>query len=550
MSIVSKKDIKLIKKAFLYLSVYKKSFYICFIAIVVGIIIPLINPIITGGIIENLAELKGYNIIVKYIIILVCLEILQIIFAYLYQINSTKMSNNIIKDFKLDIYKKTLDIPLDEFNRTGSGEFISRIEGDVSQITDILTNDIINFIINLLKVTFIGIMVFKINIIMALITISILPVSVFIFNYYGKMLRVQGTEIKHYNDNYYSFLHQSLNGIRHIKSNGIKKQNLNIYKSTIFQIKDKSIAIGKLSIFSNILSYMLSNISNILILGLGAFFIYKGSLTIQMYIAFISYAGQLDGALQEITSMNSKIQQVLVSLERVFGIINNDIFSSEKFGDDNITNIGNEIEFKDVTFTYDDKVNILEKFNFHTENKGLTIILGKSGVGKSTILNLITKLYSVNSGEIYLNEKNIKNLREEEIRRSIYLVNQEPYLFNMSIRDNFKMVKENCKDEEIIEACKKSFIYDYINNLEDKLDTLITNNGSNLSFGQKQRLSLAMCILKDTPIILLDEITSGLDNESKEYIMETIKELSKEKNIIMVTHDVELVKEEERIFKI
>ena len=180
----------------------------------------------------------------------------------------------------------------------------------------------------------------------------------------------------------------------------------------------------------------------------------------------------------------------------------------------------------------------MDNINFKIDKKSKIAIVGKSGEGKSTILNLITKLYSPDEGLIKINNININNISEKEIRDKISVVNQEPFLFNKTIKENFLMVNSNAKEKDIIQACKEAHIYNFIKNLPKGLDTIVGENGANLSVGQKQRLAIARILIKECNIILLDEITSSLDNESQFFINKTIQSLSKKYTIITVTHKI------------
>ena len=251
---------------------------------------------------------------------------------------------------------------------------------------------------------------------------------------------------------------------------------------------------------------------------MGIYFVSKEKLSIQYFIAFISYSGQFSSSLMMITQFNSQIQQVLVSLERIFGLIDNSDFPAELFGDKEVEKLKGNIEFKDVSFSYDKDMEILKGISFKISNNKFTAIVGKNGSGKTTIFNLLLGLYKVTSGEILIDGININDLNEKSIRNNISVVNQQQFLFNMSIKENLKLAAPNASVEEMEEACKIVSIHDYIMSLEEKYDTTIDENSSNLSGGQKQRLALAMCILRNTPIILLDEPTSALDNESENVV--------------------------------
>ena len=222
----------------------------------------------------------------------------------------------------------------------------------------------------------------------------------------------------------------------------------------------------------------------------------------------------------------------------------------ESFGERN-TKITGKINIKNLTFNYDSsKDNVLKDINISIEPHTQNAIVGLSGVGKTTIFKLLTKELTGYKGKIEFDEIEINELDKESFRNSISIVNQEPILFNMSIKENLLMSNENLTDEEIINACKLANIDSYIEKLPNKYDEIITENSTNFSVGQKQRLAIARAILRNTPIILFDEATSALDNYSKNKIKDTMKKLSRTKTIVIISHTLDLVKDCDNIIYI
>jgi ATP-binding cassette subfamily B protein len=424
------------------------------------------------------------------------------------------------------------------FDRRKTGEFISRLQGDVAVLANIVTDQAINIIINIMKVLIIGTVIFRINTILAFIVLSIFPVTYFIFFVSGKKLRKENKALKEMNDKYFSIVQQSLLGIKHIKTYGIKGSVLSFFYMTSVEMKKKEIYISLIQIISQVFSKIISSLNDILVIGISIYFISKGRLSIKYFVAFVAYSGQFNYSLMTVTRLNSSIQQVLVSLERIFGLVDNLEFSAETFGDEEIQKAKGNIEFKNVTFTYNGEREILRDVSFSLKPNSLTAIVGKNGCGKTTILNLLLGLYKVTDGEILIDGININDLNEKSLRNNISVVNQENFLFNLSIKDNLKLSLPSATIEQIEMTCKQVFIHDYIMSLEKNYDTIIDENGSNLSGGQKQRLALAMCILRNSPIILLDEATSALDVESKNIVNAVIGNIAKFKTVILITHHI------------
>ena len=236
-----------------------------------------------------------------------------------------------------------------------------------------------------------------------------------------------------------------------------------------------------------------------------------------------------------------------LSAERIFDIIDN--YEKEKFGDEILNNVNGNIEFKNVTFGYG-KENVLENINLNFEANKTTAIVGKSGSGKSTILSLINRLYTIKQGTIELDGIDVIELTEDSLRENVGLITQSPYVFNTTIRENLLLVKPKATEEEIINALKKSQIYDFVMSLESGIDSVIGENGVMLSGGQKQRIALARLLLKNPPIIMLDEATSALDNESQGKIVEAIDGIKNEHTVIVVAHRLYTIQNADNIIVI
>jgi ABC-type multidrug transport system fused ATPase/permease subunit len=235
-----------------------------------------------------------------------------------------------------------------------------------------------------------------------------------------------------------------------------------------------------------------------------------------------------------------------LSATRIFDIFSDSKFEKESFGNKHLDKVNGNFEFKDVTFKYD-KNDVLKDLNFKVNANETVAFVGKSGAGKTTIFNLLCKMYDNYTGKITIDDVDIKQLDKDSIRGNITVVSQNPYIFNMSIRDNLKLVKRDLTDEQMKEACKMACLDDYIESLPNKYDTIIGEGGINLSGGQKQRLAIARAFVQKTEIILFDEATSALDNETQSKIQHAIDNLQKEYTILIIAHRLSTIKNADRI---
>ena len=369
--------------------------------------------------------------------------------------------------------------------------------------------------------------------------------------YYPKLKKIH-EDIKKDSDEYIKVATQNISGIREIKALGIKDNiNRRIYVNieNLFS-KQKKVGVNESVYYAlNNLCYFVIQFFILLTLGLQVF---DGTILLASFVLIEKYIWRIDDVVESLSEFGVSFNKVTVSLKRIDEILNNKLYEDEKFGLKEINDESCEIEFKNVKFKYrkEDKDLILKGLTMKLEPNKKIAIVGKSGNGKSTLFNLLLRYFDSTSGTIKINGINIKELSEKSLRDNISVIRQAPYLFNTSIMDNFKIVKDDVTLEEVRSVCKKAYIDDYIMSLPDKYDTLIGEGGVNLSGGQKQRIAIARTLLKDTKVILFDEATSALDNESQEYIKKTIDNLVDTHTIIIVAHRLSTIMDADQIFVI
>ncbi|MCX7923058.1 MAG: ABC transporter ATP-binding protein/permease [Clostridia bacterium] len=546
---LSKKDWILIKRSLVYVKPYKIKFILTFMCIVSSIGFGLAIPALWAKIIASIF-LKDYQIIIAYTAITFCIHILEMAVNSLQSYLFASLNENIIYDIKRDMYDRIINLPVKAFDEVKTGEFISRLNGDAATISNIITTLFLSSTVDVLRVIIIGIVVFSISVPMAVIVLATFPISFLILKFFGKRLREKSKEVAGLNDNLFSSIQESIAGIREIKSLGIKNDKFKSFLNLGRDLKEKNIKMGILNAFSNTFAQGVTFVSQIAVLGTGCYLIFRGLLKVEHFIAFDSYSHQFSGSLRNLSRLNANIQQSLTSLERIFSIIDSLNYSQERFGDKNINKVIGDIELNNIHFEYNENTPVLKGVSLRVPCNGKTAIVGVSGGGKTTILNLLMRFYDPSLGNILIDNIDIKEFDEQSLRKHISIVRQEPFLFNTTIRDNLLFAAPSATQEEIESACKAAYIHDYIQSLPDKYNSIVGNNGVNFSGGQKQRIAIARAILKNSKIILFDEATSSLDNESQYCIKSAIDQLAKDHTIIIIAHRLLTIVEADEIIVI
>ncbi len=512
---------------------------------------PLLNTFIWARALQALFD-GNQSIFIKCLIIWSMVNItawvlIQFPESLLFNYLEKKFMENINKD----LYKKVLDLPAVAFEDIGTGEFINRMYTDPDRILELLQK-LIKLSCRLVIAIIIVIVSFTISWIVGL-ELILLAILMFIMAniYYPKIKKTQ-EDIKKEADKYLKVATQDITGIREIKALGIKDvvyENISNILSRLFSNQRHIGVIESLYYGINNLVYFLLQFLILFTLGKQ---VLMGTITIASFIIVDKYIWRIDDVVEGLSEFGISYNKIVVSLSRIDELLNNKLYNDEEFGNKKLRKNKIDIEFKNVYFKYrkEDRGLVLKGLNMKIEANKKVAIVGSSGGGKSTIFNLLLRYFDNSKGVIRIGNTNIKKLSEDDLRTSISVIRQSPYLFNSTIMDNFRMVKPDVTYEQVREVCKRAYIDEYIMSLPDKYDTLIGEGGVNLSGGQKQRIAIARTLLKDTKVILFDEATSALDNESQEYIKKTIDDLVKTHTIIIVAHRLSTIIDADLIYVI
>lgn len=510
---------------------------VVYILLVLTTYLPALLAAFFWGKAVELLLVKNIEGFIKYLVLwegiyIICYSILPIPRDKLYNYFEIKFMKNV----SIDLYRKIDNLPAIAFEDIGVGEFINRLYNDTDRVMSLLKQLIkllckCSIVIVMLCLSFYISWILGVEIVIFGITMGFISIK-----FFPKIKKTQ-EKIKKESDNYVKVATENITGIREIKALGIKKnteENILNRLTNIFT-EEKKIRNYEIIYYSlNSLSYFI--LQFLILFTAGKFFV-EGKIVYALFTMLDSYIWRIDEVVESISDFGVNFNKVTVSLKRIDEIVNNKIYLDEKFGDKELINTKGIIEFKNVRFKYKpEEEYTLKGLSLKLEPNKKIAIVGKSGNGKSTIFNLLLRYFDTTEGSITIDGVNIKDLTESSLRSNLSIIRQTPFLFNMSILDNFKIVNPNASLKEIKEVCKRAYIDEYIDSLPDKYDTIVGEGGINLSGGQKQRIAIARTLLLNTKIILFDEATSALDNVSQEYIKKTIDELVKDHTVIIVAH--------------
>ena len=538
------------KLIFHYLKEDKVKMILLVILMICNYIPDLCCPIFIGKALEFLL-LKKYALFVKYLVLyfsgyVIVYGVLLIPRLILYNKLQMSFINKVCKD----MYNKYQNLPAIAFEKAGVGELINRLSSDPDRVLDLL-NQLVKMILKIIMALIIVIVSFKISIFIGIeITIFAIIMGIISSKYFPVIKSTQ-KEIKKESDKLIKRATENLTGIREIKALGIKNNMINLINNDIDNYCNKSLKINRYeSVYNGLNNIVYYVLQFIILLTCGYLFI-KGHIVYSVLMMVHTYIWRIDEVAETLSSFGVNYNKVKVSLSRIDEVVNNKIFKDEIYGDINLNNPKGNVTFKNVSFKYTKKENLtLDNLSLNIKTNQKTAIVGRSGNGKTTLFNLLLRYFDVTSGKVLIDGVDIKDLTEESLRKTISCVRQNPFLFNMSIFENFKIVKPDITLKEVKEVCKRAYIDEYIESLPKKYNTIIGEGGINLSGGQKQRLAIARTLLLNTKIILFDEATSALDNESQKYIKMTIDDLTKDHTIIIIAHRLSTIIDADEILVI
>ncbi|MDD3241420.1 MAG: ABC transporter ATP-binding protein [Bacilli bacterium] len=510
-------------------------------------LISFIMPYLSAKLIIYITS-KNFDSLINVAIIIFIIEILRNTFNMICAKFFPIFFHNTCTNLRIDILKKSLELETFELDNNSSGVFIDRINkdaGNIPSVLDRLEKLIFDFLMN------IGILVtiFVINkIIFIYIVIAVSIIFTIEKIAINKRYEIDKKRRK-INEKITSLIGETVRGNRDIKV--LNAENIIIEKSKkdLFESMNETLEMNKINYRYRFFSGSTKDLYQLLLIFLGVYLIDNNLISLSNFIIIFMYRDKIQNLLNSIINMAESLKEFNISFDRVFEIIGEEKFKKESFGEIDLDHLNGKIKFNNLSFSYNE-ISTLQNLTFEIEPNQIVAFVGKTGSGKSTIFNLVNKLYSINDNMLFLDDCDINKLNKNSIRNNISLITQNPYLFNFSIIDNLRIVKEDATIEEIKKVCNTACIDEFIEGLPDKYDTIIGEGGITLSGGQKQRLAIARALLKKSEIILFDEATSALDNETQSYIKQAISNIKGEKTILIIAHRLSTIVDSDKIIVI
>lgn len=452
------------------------------------------------------------------------------------------MSRHVEFDLKNEIFKhyEVLDQKFYKQNRTG--DLMNRISEDVAKVRQYVGPALMYTINTLISFIVVIIYMFNVSPILTLYTVVPLPILAFIIFKLSKEINTRSTLFQNYLSTVFNFTQEIFSGIRVVKAYTLEKQYSKSLNAIAAESKSKSLDLARVQSLLGPLMIALIGISNLVVIYFGGMMYINGTIkSIGTIAEFILYVNMLTWPVTSIGWVSSLIQEAEASQKRINAFLKIEPAIKNKRSEK--SNIQGEIEFEGVTFTYEEtQIKAINNLTFKVKKGETLAILGSTGSGKSTVLNLITRLYDVDKGTIKIDGICIANLNLSDLRNCVGFVPQDAFLFSDSIKNNIKFGNELATDEAIVDVAKEAMVHDNIIAFKNQYETILGERGITLSGGQKQRVSIARALLKSPKILLLDDCLSAVDTETEEQILNNLSRITKDKTTIIVSHRVSSIK--------
>ncbi len=532
---------KTIKRLWSYFKYEKKLLLIVLLLVIIDSLLVIISPYLIGKAVDYI-DFKNLSLLNMTLIALVVSYLIDVLIKFFENFIIYGMGQRVVKNIREEVFIKFQNLPILFFDTNSKGDIMSRVSNDVENISSGISDTLISLLSGVLTIVATLIIMLVLSPILTLCTIITIPLVMVLTETIAKKTKVlfknQQVELGKLNGH----IEEMISGINIVKMFNYEDKSINKFKDINEKLLNISI---EAQVYSALLMPMMNVINNIafaLISIVGAILATKNIITVGVIATFLSYSRSFTRPLNNLANLFNTFQSALAGCERVFEILD----SKEEVKDIEkctvFDKINNNLVFDNVSFGYKENEYVLKNINLNIKANTSNAIIGETGCGKTTMVNLITRFYEVNNGSINIDGVNIKDYCRESYRDAFSVVLQDSYLFNETIKENIRYGNLNASDDEIIEACKKVGAHNFITKLNKGYNTVISESGTELSQGQKQLLTIARSILKNPKILILDEATSSVDTKTELKIQETMLDIMKGRTSFVIAHRLSTIR--------
>lgn len=555
-------QINIWKDFYKYLKPYKKNFAILIILMMCLGMLDALTPLLTKYAIDNFIEKKNIDGIGVFALVYFLSVLFLGITVYFFISLAGKLETKMAYDIRKIGFEKLQILPLSYYDNKAVGWLMARMTSDIGRLSETISWSLVDLAWGFSMMTFVIIAMFRLNTKLALITLSVVPILVIVSFYFQKKILHSQREVRKINSKITAAYNEDIQGSKTTKTLVREDINIQEFSEITTSMRDNSIRATVISSVYLPIVLTLGSIGTAMALNFGGNAVLMNSISLGTLFAFISYSTQFYEPVRQLAAIIAEFQGAQASAERVFSLLNEvpEIIDRdevvEKYGDllnpirENWPNIKGDVEFRNASFSYKDGETILDNFNLKVKAGETIALVGETGAGKSTIVNLFCRFYEPTKGEILIDGINYKDMPQNWIHENLGYVLQSPHLFSGSIMENIRYGNLDATDEEIIKASKLVNAHKFIMETEKGYDTEVGEGGGLLSTGQKQLVSFARAVVRNPRLFVLDEATSSIDTETEKIIQDAINKVLNGRTSFVIAHRLSTIRNADRILVI
>ena len=542
-------DVKLFKRLLEYVLVYKTVFVFVAISAILISIFSTLTPYLIKVAVDDYLALGKYQDFIYLIIFMLFNLLLTVLFMFLFSYYANLLGQKVIYDVRVQLFKHILDFKMSYFDKSSVGRLVTRAVNDMETIASIFSQGLFMIAADLMQMSLVIVVMLFLSWQLSLTVFIILPFILFATRKFQKSMKIAFNEVRSEVANLNSFVQERITGMKIVQLFNREK----IEYDNFVQINEKHKKAWLKTVWYNSIFFPIAELSTSITIGLIVWFgglnavLENSSVTLGTIFLFIQLSQMLFRPLRQIADKFNTLQMGMVAANRIFKIIDTTSNISD-FGTKNKDLINGKIVFKDVSFSYIENEKVINNLSFKINNGEKIAIVGSTGSGKTTIVNLISRFYEVQNGSIFIGNHNIKDYKLQSLRSRVALVLQDVFLFADTILNNITLWDSSISFDRVVNAAKKIGIHDFILSLPDGYNYNVKERGVMLSQGQRQLISFLRAYIKNPSILILDEATSSIDSNSEELIQNATEKITENKTSIIIAHRLSTILNSDRIF--
>ncbi len=543
-------NVRQLVKVLKYALPFKYYFLTALFLMLLAVGISLIPPVLLEFIVDNIVPARDYAGYYTVVVGFVLIGVSDTLITFIHQRMMGKTGHRIIAKLRQDVFDHIQTLPFDFFDSRPTGKIVVRVTSYLDEVANFFANTLLNFFVCIIRIVVVLAFMLGVNVRLSLYVLAAL-VPVFIcVTLIKQVLKRIFRVIRAKDSNRTSFIVESIMGVKEIKSFNRSAYNIDEYKKVYGETLRKWGHFVLVNELNGPVYSILWNAGAMLLYIVSFGMVATGDLTTGTMIAFLNYMAMINDPFNQLTNILQQFANVSSNLERVFETLETESAVKEKPDAIVLTDAKGKIDFDDVTFRYEDGYNILEHFNLHVKPGESIALVGPTGCGKTTIINMLTRFYDVAEGSVKVDGVDVKDYTIKSLRQNVGVIMQDPFIFKGTVLDNIRYGRPDATDDECIEAAKEILADSFIERLPRAYNTQLAERGEGLSSGEKQMIGFARMVLKNPRVFIFDEATSSIDSETEEMIQNSLERIIQGRTSFMVAHRLSTIKKCDRILVI